>query len=38
VYDGRDKPGRPWSRDAGSIRTMEELTDDAIFLADQGQE
>ncbi len=37
VYDGTKKPKRPWRRDRGSSRTPEEIVDDALFIADQGE-
>lgn len=38
VFDGGDKPGKPWKRDRGSTRAIEQLADGALFLADQGQD
>ncbi|MHC4403081.1 MAG: hypothetical protein ACYTG0_25755 [Planctomycetota bacterium] len=37
MYDGGKKPGRPWNRDRGSTRTVEEIVDDSLFIADQGE-
>jgi hypothetical protein len=37
VYDGSKKPGRPWNRDRGSARTVEEIADGALFIADRGE-
>ena len=34
---GSKKPGRPWKRDRGSTRTVEETADGALFIADQGE-
>ena len=36
-YDGDKKPGRHWRRDRGSVRTVEELADGALFIGDQGE-
>ena len=36
TYDGAAKPKRPWRRDRGSKRTVEKLTDGALFIADRG--
>ncbi|MFH1267965.1 MAG: hypothetical protein ABIK89_19785, partial [Planctomycetota bacterium] len=37
VHEGVKKPGRHWVRDRGSIRTHEELVENALFLADRGE-
>jgi len=37
VYEGTKKPKRPWRRDRGSTRTHEEIVEDALFIADQGE-
>jgi hypothetical protein len=37
TYDGGSKPGRPWNRDRGSTRTIEEVADGALFIADRGE-
>jgi len=36
-YDGEKKPSRHWNRDRGSVRTVEELADGALFIGDQGE-
>ncbi|NOX55412.1 MAG: family 10 glycosylhydrolase [Planctomycetes bacterium] len=36
VYEATERPRRPWQRDRGSPRTLEKLTDGALFLADRG--
>ena len=36
-YDGEAKPSQYWSRDRGSSRTVEELADGALFIADRGE-
>ncbi len=37
VYDGSQKPDRPWSRDRGSERTHEEVVDGTLVIADRGE-
>ena len=37
VFDGHDKPGRPWNRDRGSTRTVEQIAGDALLIADRGE-
>lgn len=37
TYDGSKKPGQPWKRDPGSTRTVEEIAEGALFIADQGE-
>lgn len=37
VFDGSKKPGRAWARDAGSERTVEEVQDGALLIADRGE-
>lgn len=37
VFDGREKPGRSWTRDRGSERTIEESQDGSLLIADGGE-
>ncbi len=37
VFDGGDHPGRPWNRDRGSTRTVEQIVGDALLVADRGE-
>jgi len=37
VFDGSRKPGRHWNRDHGSTRTVEEIAEGALLIADRGQ-
>jgi hypothetical protein len=37
VFDGGNKPRRPWNRDRGSTRTVEQIVGDALLIADRGK-
>ncbi len=37
VFDGSSKPKRPWNRGRGSDLAFEEIVDDALLIADQGE-
>jgi hypothetical protein len=37
VFDGGDKPARPWNRDPGSTRAVAKVVGDALLIADRGE-
>ena len=36
-FDGGNKQSRPWNRDRGSTRTVEEIVGDSLLIADRGE-
>jgi hypothetical protein len=38
LFDGGKKPGKGWQRDPGSERTLEQIEDGSLLIADRGEE
>lgn len=36
AYEADKKPAKPWTRDSGSVRTEERLSDGSLIIADRG--